>query len=317
MPVRVPESEPDSERLRERRGQDQEERDHVRQHRVRPRAAPQLVRKRPLEADPSADAAGGAEGANAHVRRQVMASDGVAEDGDRLAPRRERANDVHRLRQHRMVGVDGLRDEDEAHGQRTVPATAASTSERMSRARSSGVASQSSKRTFAAAPSRSARSRSLRSRRIAAARLSVSNGRTSSPSTPSVTRSGMPPAVGRDDGPPACERLDQDPAETFRPRREHERRRLVERLRDSGGLEPAVVLDTIRELSPPACGRLRAASRSRPARAVPPAARPPAPATQRRGRRRSCRARATPTKSRVGRSGNGATGCSVNAERSL
>ena len=84
-----------------------------------------------------------AEGPEPDVAGQVVPVHRVAQDGDRLAARRERAHEVDGLREHRVVRVDGLGDEDEPHRQRAVPATAASTSARISPASCSGVECQS------------------------------------------------------------------------------------------------------------------------------------------------------------------------------
>ena len=52
-------------------------------------------------------------------------------------------DEIDGLRQYWVIRVDRLGDEDEPHGQRTVPATAASTSTRRSPASCAGVECQS------------------------------------------------------------------------------------------------------------------------------------------------------------------------------
>ena len=95
------------------------------------------------EPDAAPDTRARAERAQADVRGQVVAADRVAEHVDLLEAGGELADDVDGLRQHRMVGVDLLRDEEEPQAQRAVPAIVASTSARISRASSSGVECQS------------------------------------------------------------------------------------------------------------------------------------------------------------------------------
>ena len=48
--------------------------------------------------------------------RQLVAADVVAEHDDLVAATRQRVDDVDRLRERRVVGVDDLGEEDEPHG---------------------------------------------------------------------------------------------------------------------------------------------------------------------------------------------------------
>ena len=101
-----------------------------------------LPARRSREAQASSDAGARAEGRELDVGRQVVAADRAAQDGDRLEAAGERADEVDRLREGGVVGVDRLRDDEEPH-QRAVPATVASASSRSLAARSSGVECQS------------------------------------------------------------------------------------------------------------------------------------------------------------------------------
>ena len=67
-----------------------------------------------------------------------MAPDAVADHGHVLTAPGESADDVDRLGECRVVGVDGLRDDAEAHAQ-CAPAIVSSTSARSSAAKRSGV----------------------------------------------------------------------------------------------------------------------------------------------------------------------------------
>ena len=139
VPVRVPEGEPHAERLRERRSEDEEERDHVRQHGVGPRGPPKLRCQRPREADASAEPRARAELAHAHVRGQpAVRTDRRAEDDELVRARCERVDEVERLRERGVLGVERLGDEDEPH-----QAIVRSTSSRYAAANSAGVECQS------------------------------------------------------------------------------------------------------------------------------------------------------------------------------
>ena len=140
VPVRVPEEERHASRLRERREQDEEERHHVDERGVG--AARDLAARRSRETQASPDPGPRAEGRELDIRRQVVAPDRAAQDADRLEAAGESADEVDRLREGGMVGVDRLRDDEEPH-QRAVPATVASASSRSFAARSSGVECQS------------------------------------------------------------------------------------------------------------------------------------------------------------------------------
>ena len=101
--------------------------------------------------------------ANAHVRGQLVPARRESQITTTSSQRRASArDDVDRLRERGVVGVDGLGDEDEPHGQRASRATVTLDERRASRRRSCsrrrvpvGVA-----RSCAAAPSRAASSRS-------------------------------------------------------------------------------------------------------------------------------------------------------------
>ena len=160
--------------------------------------------------------------------------------------------------------------------------------------------------------------RSASTRSSAAASASESAGGTSRPSTSSVTRSGMPPPSVATTARPRANDFDDHPAETLRPRGQHEHRRGVELLGDSLGLEPLVVLDPAGEVRqrarrpPPAASRLPDDHEPRPrARA------PRRDARRRRGPSTFLYGSSAPTKATVGVR-EAATGSrSANAERSL
>jgi hypothetical protein len=84
----------------------------VRKHRSRPFVPAQLGEERKLEADPAAQPASTAVRANADVRRQLVPADARTEHGDFIESARQAADQIERLGEHRMVGVDRLRDED-------------------------------------------------------------------------------------------------------------------------------------------------------------------------------------------------------------
>ena len=102
--------------LRERRGEHEKERDHVRQHGVGAGPAPELRHQSAREADAAAEPRARAELANAHVGGQPG---GAPTDAQRTTSSSERAasasHEVERLRQRRVLGVERLGDEDEPH----------------------------------------------------------------------------------------------------------------------------------------------------------------------------------------------------------
>ena len=51
-----------------------------------------------------------------HVRGQLVAADVVADHDDLLAAARERIEDVDRLGERGVIGVDDLGEDDEPHG---------------------------------------------------------------------------------------------------------------------------------------------------------------------------------------------------------
>ena len=127
-----------------------------------------------------------------------------------------------------MIGVDDLRDDDEAHGsargarERQVDELARVLRELVGRRVPVGVAHVGS------LPSRSARSRSESTRVSSARAPRVSAGGIRMPSTPSVDQVENAAGGGGDDAAPARERLDHDAPEPLGPRRQHEHRCIVE-----------------------------------------------------------------------------------------
>ena len=136
-----------------------------------------------------------------------------------------------------------------------------STSSRMRRAYSCGVASHGCTAPCAAAPRRSASARSESTRTSASASASASPGWNEEAGHAVLDDVGDAADAAADDSAAAAERLDDDAAEAFRARREHENGRLVERAGDLGRrerLRPARLLPAGRATS--ACGTSRAAS---------------------------------------------------------
>ena len=142
--MRVPEEDGNSQQLRQRSRQQHEQRHHVHDDGSRS-CTPRQQRGRGggEEPDPTPEARARTEGPEDDVAGQVVPVDRVTDDRDRLAPRGQGAHEIDGLRQHRVVRIDGLSDEDEPHRQRAVPATAASTSARKSPASCAGVECQS------------------------------------------------------------------------------------------------------------------------------------------------------------------------------
>ena len=124
--------------------QQHEQRHHVHDDGIRSCASrQQRSRGGASETHAAPEARAGAEGPERDVAGQVVPPHRVADDGDRLATRGQRAHEIDGLRQYRVVCVHRLGDEDEPHGQRAVPAIAASTSARISPASCAGVECQS------------------------------------------------------------------------------------------------------------------------------------------------------------------------------
>ena len=158
-----------------------------------------------------------------------MAADAVAEHDQLVEAAGERGDEVDRLRERGMVGVEHLREEDELHPRRR-PTTNSSTS----------CASSTAKRPASSASPRSSAgglAEPLGERAVGEHATSASTSAVVSPggrSKPSPSRDDVGDAagVGRDDAAAAGERLDHDPAEPFRPRRQHEHRGAVDPRRD-------------------------------------------------------------------------------------
>ena len=128
-PVRVPERERHPHDLGERRGQHEVDRAHVRDHRVRPRPPQQLRHERAHVAQAAAELRPRAERAQRAVGRQVVRADAVRDHDQLVAALRERPQLRDGGTQNRVVRVDGLGHEDEAH-QRRASDSVRSTSER-------------------------------------------------------------------------------------------------------------------------------------------------------------------------------------------
>ena len=144
VPVRVPEQDRDAQRLHERRRKQREQRHHVDEHGRGPRRARQhRGSERAHESDAAPDPGAGAEGAQAHVGGQVVPST--------ASQRTSTAS--HRAASSRRTSTVWASTGWSAStfwvtkrirtAQRAVPAIVASTSARISRASSSGVACQS------------------------------------------------------------------------------------------------------------------------------------------------------------------------------
>jgi hypothetical protein len=109
--VRVPEHDGQTQRARERGGEDCEHRRHVRDHAQR--ALAQLGGERTFEPQTASGFRARSEGTDATVRRQSSGNGGVCEHDDLVEPLRERRDLRDRRRESRVLGVDLLRYEDE------------------------------------------------------------------------------------------------------------------------------------------------------------------------------------------------------------
>ena len=128
-PVRVPERERHPDDLRQRCGEDEVDRAHVRDHRVRPVSPEQLWDEHLHVAKTAPELRPAAEGAERAVRREIVRADVVGDDDELVAALGERAQLGDGGAEDRILRVDGLGDEDEAHQWRA-SASVRSTSER-------------------------------------------------------------------------------------------------------------------------------------------------------------------------------------------
>ena len=208
-------------------GEEHVERDHVREHGVGTRLPSQLGRELAQEAERPTRARAGAEGRRTRTFAGSVGCEptdwqSTTSSSTRAASARD---EVERLCEHRVLGVERLRDEDEPH-QRDSCARRARGSAR-ARAR---PASRASRRTAPPRPHPAARRARGRARTLLESlRERVGVGRRHEEALdPIVDEVGDAAAVRRDDRPAARERLDDDPAEALRPGRQHEHGRLVD-----------------------------------------------------------------------------------------
>jgi len=138
-PMLIPEEKGNATRLRKRRREQKEERDHVGEHGVRTRLPSKLCGELAHEEHAAREPVRSAEGAHPDVGRQLVPADTRAEYGNLVKTLGEGPHEVERLCEDGMVGVECLGDDDESQLGSRPAAIVLSASRRRERANSSGV----------------------------------------------------------------------------------------------------------------------------------------------------------------------------------
>ena len=125
--------------LRERRGQEEKQGDHVGEHGGRSGLLSKLRSELTNESSAARGLPGRTERSHPDVRRQLVPADAGAEHGHVLELLGERRDEVERVGEDGMVGVERLGDKDESQLASRPAAIVCSASWRSERANSSGV----------------------------------------------------------------------------------------------------------------------------------------------------------------------------------
>ena len=125
--------------LCKRRGQEEKQRDHMGEHGRGPGFLSKLQSELANESSATRELPGPTERAHSNVRRQLVPADGGAQHGHVVESLGERRDEVERVGEDGMVGVERLGDEDESQLASRPAAIVCSASRRSERANSSGV----------------------------------------------------------------------------------------------------------------------------------------------------------------------------------